>query len=360
MRGSALIVVSMLTILAGCSNGGGNVPDAGHDGSEVFEPCEELDGGAPSDVFCIGLYEDHDPSKHALSAHAYTPGVVLWSDGAEKQRYLYLPPSTEIDTSDMDAWTFPVGTKAFKEFRIDGKLVETRLMWKRAERDWLAATYIWNDAETGAALNASRMPVIRDDGYEIPTARDCGKCHHGGSDTLLGVEAVALGLPTADGMTLSALVAAHLLSDPPPTTEIETPEDSTGHAAFALGYLHANCGMPCHSSRGLGDETQLLLRLRATDFWPTDDAEQDGGAFVPATVASTDAYQGAVNEAPTTASVAQKFPGASRIVPGDHEQSLLWLLSHRRGLYQMPPLVSHRVDEAGTQQLADWIDALPP
>jgi len=25
----------------------------------------------------------------------------------------------------------------------------------------------------------------------------------------------------------------------------------------------------------------------------------------------------------------------------------------------MPPLVSHVIDEAGTQQLADWIDALP-
>jgi hypothetical protein len=26
----------------------------------------------------------------------------------------------------------------------------------------------------------------------------------------------------------------------------------------------------------------------------------------------------------------------------------------------MPPLVSHKVDDTGTQKLADWIDALPP
>jgi len=26
----------------------------------------------------------------------------------------------------------------------------------------------------------------------------------------------------------------------------------------------------------------------------------------------------------------------------------------------MPPLVSHKIDDVGTQKLADWIDALPP
>jgi hypothetical protein len=43
-----------------------------------------------------------------------------------------------------------------------------------------------------------------------------------------------------------------------------------------------------------------------------------------------------------------------------HEQSLLWLLANRRGDYQMPPLVSHKVDDTGTQKLAAWIDALTP
>jgi hypothetical protein len=80
---------------------------------------------------------------------------------------------------------------------------------------------------------------------------------------------------------------------------------------------------------------------------------------VPASVATTDTYVATVNQKPTTASVAQKYPGASRIVPGAHEKSLLWQLAHVRGNYQMPPLVSHQVDEVGTQMLADWIDALP-
>ena len=339
-------------------------PDAGHDAGPPPAACEDTQDGIPTDVFCIGLYEHHDPEQYAKSAQPYTPGVVLWSDGAEKQRYLYLPPSTTIDSSDMDVWRFPVGTKAFKEFRFDGALVETRMFWKRAEKDWVAVTYVWSEDGESATLSTSTRPLILDSGYEIPTRKDCGRCHHGGADKLLGVEAIALALPTSEGVTLASLVAEGRLSDPPAQTSITLPEDDTGKAAAALGYLHANCGMPCHSSRGLGDETNLLLRLRADQFWPSAAAGSDTDAGTdtngpPPEVATSDAYLAGLKKPPTTASVAQKFPGAVRIRPGDHEQSLLWLLPHRRDMYQMPPLVSHVVDEAGTKLVADWIDALP-
>lgn len=74
----------------------------------------------------------------------------------------------------------------------------------------------------------------------------------------------------------------------------------------------------------------------------------------------TEAYLATVMVEPTTKSVAQKFPDALRITPGDHEQSLLWLMSNRRDDYAMPPLVSHVIDDAENQALAAWIDALPP
>jgi hypothetical protein len=153
-------------------------------------------------------------------------------------------------------------------------------------------------------------------------------------------------------MTLEALVSAGMLSDPPQQTTISLPEDDSGKAAAALGFLHANCGMACHSTRGLGDETQLVLRLRADEFWT------DKGKTRAETVDQTDAYTASMNVDPTTASVASAFPGAKRITPGDHDQSLLYLLPHRRDKYQMPPLVSHKVDEPDSQALANWIDAL--
>src|SRR5207248_1733049 len=131
----------------------------------------------------------------------------------------------------------------------EGKLIETRLIWKQAEGNWQFATYIWDATETNAPLNQSKTPTVLPmdhaiasaRGYEIPTARDCGKCHHGGSDKLLGIEAIALALPTADGITLASLVAANLLSAPPDHTSVSLPEDSSGKAGAAIGYLHANC-----------------------------------------------------------------------------------------------------------------------
>jgi hypothetical protein len=59
------------------------------------------------------------------------------------------------------------------------------------------------------------------------------------------------------------------------------------------------------------------------------------------------------------ATYAQAFPGTKLILPGYSDKSLAWLTSHLRGTHQMPPIVSHKVDDAGTQKLADWIDALP-
>jgi hypothetical protein len=262
----------------------------------------------------------------------------------------------------MDAWHFPVGTKAWKEFRVDGALVETRLLWKRGPATWESGTYVWDAAGKSATLNTNSKGTLLASGYEIPAPRDCDKCHHGGSDKLLGVEAVALALPTAEGMDVTRLAAAGHLSHPPDPLQVTLPEDSTGKAAVALGYLHANCGMPCHSDRGLGEETELVLRLRADEFWPSaqsaDGGVDAGHAPSPASVVTTDIYRATVAKKPTTASVIQAYPMALRITPGAHDQSLIWLLSHLRGKYQMPPLVSHRVDEVATQQLADWIDAL--
>jgi hypothetical protein len=337
---------------AACSNDASPIspPDLG---------CVDPATGLPADLFCTGLYADHSTSRSkdqlAAGVMPYTPGTTLWSDGAEKHRFLYLPPSTQIDTSDLDTWKFPVGTRTWKEFRVDGVLVETRLMRKRSATLWDVGTYIWDSTGTTATLNTATKGTILPGGYEIPTVKDCDKCHHGGADKVLGIEAVALALPTAQGATLTALAQQGALSHPPPTTTIDFPEDDTGKAGVALGYLHANCGMPCHSTRGLGDETKLVLRLRAGEFWP-------GGAAAPGPIAAatTDIFKATFQQMPTTAAVAQAFPGALRITPGDHEKSLIWVVSHLRGKYQMPPLVSHKVDDEGMQKLAGWIDSLHP
>ena len=337
------IVVLAGAATAGCSSGT----------SHPATTCVPPENGLPTDVFCVGLYANHDQNQVSQDVVPYTPGIVLWSDGAEKHRYLHLPPGTKIDTSNMDAWQFPVGTKVFKEFRLQGTLVETRAMSKRDAATWDVGTYVWSSDGASATLSTNTKGTVLPSGYEIPGVKDCDKCHHGGADRLLGVEAIALALPNAQGLPLSELVNRGLLTNPPPSTTIALPEDATGKAADAIGYLHMNCGVSCHSNRGLGNDTGLLMRLRADEIWPV------APGTAAATAQETDIYSKSVNSAPTTGAVADHFPGTVRISPGSHDSSLIWLLPHRRDAYQMPPLVSHVVDEAGTKMLADWIDSLP-
>ena len=93
--------------------------------------------GEPTELRCTGLYSDWDSKTVATDAQLYDPGLHLWSDGADKTRWIYLPAGQKIDTSDMDEWAFPVGTKIWKEFRLSladaatETRIETRLLWKQ-------------------------------------------------------------------------------------------------------------------------------------------------------------------------------------------------------------------------------------
>ena len=46
-----------------------------------------------------GLYRDFASRTVDASIFQYTPRYPLWSDGAEKQRYLSIPAGTTIDNS---------------------------------------------------------------------------------------------------------------------------------------------------------------------------------------------------------------------------------------------------------------------
>ena len=70
-----------------------------------------------------------------------------------KQRYVYLPPGTQVDTSDADHWRLPVGTKLWKSFTSGEHLVETRLIERfgEGEHDFRYATYFWETPEASDA-----------------------------------------------------------------------------------------------------------------------------------------------------------------------------------------------------------------
>ena len=94
----------------------------------------------PASLRDTGLYSDFDGRIIASDVFEYEVAYPLWSDGAEKRRWVHLPAGTQIDTTDMDFWVYPEGTKLWKEFSDDGTLLETRLLWKQGPT---AADWIW-------------------------------------------------------------------------------------------------------------------------------------------------------------------------------------------------------------------------
>lgn len=362
MRRLLLIALVVASSAAACDDDGGPGPELGVDdlaapgdlaaAADLADPCFDRGADAPpARLSCTGLYRD--PAAKALSdgVRAYTPGVELWSDGATKQRWIALPAGAQIDTTNPDEWRFPVGTKVWKEFSIAGARIETRLFWKRGASDWVWTTYRWAADESDAArLDDGAKDVVGT--YEIPTHDQCQVCHGGRTDKLLGFEQVSLGLPSARGLTLATLVGEGRLTVAPPSTSFALPEDSTGKAAAALGWLHANCGTACHNRNPSAGAyfTGMFLRLPA--------AAIAGGT---ATVTTLDSWTTTVGQPIGSATYdAYIQQGYQRIAAKMSAKSLIPTVAGTRDpAEQMPPLVTHAVPTDAVNAIRAWIDALP-
>jgi hypothetical protein len=330
-------------------------PDSGRDCAADVEK-----DGLLKHLDCTGLYSDLPSKTVAADAKPYTPGVEFWSDGAEKSRFLYLPPGAKIDISNFDEWKFPNGTKIWKEFKVGGKRIETRL-YVKAKDSWRHTNYRWNDTETDAVRDDKGEKVVipgRAAPYEIPETFTCNNCHQGRAEPVLGVEAVSLGLPTAKGVTLATLAAEGRFSSTPPTTTFTIPDDGSGKAAPALTWMHANCGTCHNDSVGAGAGfTGLFLLLRPSQLLP------EAGT---ATAQDLDPWKTTVGQMSTRQDT-DAGVNYVRIVKGDPSASLVSILSGRRvdageepsSAIQMPPIVTRLPDTQGHALLDTWITAIP-
>lgn len=275
-----------------------------------------------------GLYRDIESKELAPDLIAFEPAYKLWSDGADKQRWLRLPAGTKIDSSDMDHWQFPVGTMVWKEFSSAGRRLETRLVARLGSSpdDYFMGAFVWMEGEEDARFVPAGQHDVRGTEHDVPETRRCGSCHRGERGRLLGYSAVQQPEPEAK--------LSH-----PPDQPYTVPGDAV--AREALGYLHANCGN-CHNPDGSArPDTNLDLRLRVSQQ----------------SVEHTSTYATSVNVD------LQSFEGTDlelRIAPGEPEQSgLLFRMLERGPDTQMPPLATEIVDEQGSQLVRAFIAALP-
>jgi hypothetical protein len=338
-------------LAAACSSQGAG---SGDGGAPYVNPyaAECTDAAVPPQTIeCTGLFTNVATKEIAPGIVPYAPAVPLWADFAEKQRWIYLPPDTTIDTSDPSEWIFPVGTKVWKQFTRDGILVETRLFQKTSPTYWVYTTYAWNSDATEAKISGGgNIPWGTDGGvYHIPTPDECNQCHTGRTDHLMGFEQVSLGLPGATGLTLAELVAQNRLSPPPASTSLKIGDDGTGVAAAPMAWLHINCGVSCHNLNQNSTAYAAGMNLRL------DPTLLDGGPSTNFDTRTTTIGMTANNP---------MWQGQVRIVPGDPTDSLLVTLITNRGTNnpaqnQMPPIATYIVDVPDTQNVIDWISKMP-
>jgi hypothetical protein len=303
-----------------------------------------------------GLYADGSASQLREGVLPFSPQYPLWSDGAVKRRWIYLPPGTSIDATKPDAWDFPRGTKLWKEFR-HGRALETRFMERGADGEWRFASYVWSadgaDAVLAPVAGIREMPAREAPGarYTIPAQDDCRACHEGAPVPVLGFSALQLSpdrdplAPHAESsavaVDLRSLVARGLLRNlspellaNPPRIEAANPDERA-----ALGYLHGNCGN-CHNDEGPLAVLEMTLAQRV-------------GA------------QGTINDAVlrSVVDVQSQFRGAggiARVAPGHPGASVIALrMRSREPMQQMPPLGTTAVDTVAMALIARWIESLP-
>jgi hypothetical protein len=291
----------------------------------------------PNTLSEVGIYPHSDslvPSKRAIS---YRPGFELWSDGGVKQRELVLPEGEQIDASDPEAYTFPLGTLVFKTFSFRTPdsperpvPVETRLL-RQTQEGWELSAYAWNQAATDAELldlkRSRPVEVLTDDGevveHAIPSRLECRQCHESAPSMILGLNELQL----ARSDTLEGL--ASRLSPPPPADPERLPDHGELTSAV-LGYLVGNC-THCHNGTN-GAASSFDLRpnvaLRNLIGVPTESSATADGV---------------------------------RVVPGEPEQSILLLAVRGSGeleVKDMPPLGVALRDTTAVELLDRWITAL--
>ncbi|MDH5671588.1 MAG: hypothetical protein OEZ06_05520 [Myxococcales bacterium] len=309
--------------------------DAGSDASSDASGDASSDSEAlPTTLHETGLYADASGQQLAPGVMEFAPAYPLWSDGADKARWLYLPEGSTIDGSDIDSWRFPVGTKAWKEFRQGDKRLETRLLWK-TERGWFRMAFAWNAAQDSASAQPDGALDVLGTAHDIPSREDCDECHNGRADRLLGIGALQLS-HDGPGLTLRELSDSGRLV-PAPSDALRLP---AGADWEALGYLHANCGS-CHNPESTyWDRVDLNLWLQGDQL--TD-------------IAQTTSYLSTVGVALTETGGALSL----RIAAGDSDASGLIARMLLRGQdIAMPPLGSEQVDASGVQRVRDFIDGL--
>jgi uncharacterized repeat protein (TIGR03806 family) len=289
----------------------------------------------PTYLTDTGCVDPADPAKPAPGLVPYSINAALWSDGANKERWLALPTGARMSVMSDGDVVLPPGAVTMKTFSLGGQRIETRFFVRHGDGTYGGYSYEWNTAQTEAVLLAgAKQRVVGDRVWSYPSRAQCLQCHTSAARFSLGLELGQLNRETfypATGRTAHQLstmeeIGLFAAALPPVASRPRIERDTSDHAT--RGWLHANCA-GCHRPGG-----------------PT-------GAALDLRYATPIAQTGLCNGTPAFGTLG--VAGAKLLYPGSPALSVVSLRSHLVGAGQMAPLGRSLVDATGTTTLDSWI-----
>lgn len=230
----------------------------------------------PPTLAAYRLFLDAGARAPNARVTAYTLNTALYSDGALKFRYAYVPQGAAAAYNADGVFEFPVGTVLVKTFAYaadmrhpeeDVRFIETRLLIRR-QAGWVALPYVWNEAQTEARLSVIGADVdarfIDEAGeataleWAVPNVNDCRGCHaRDGQIVPIGPSARNLNRDAQLTAWRDAGILDQAPADAPRVPDAYNPA-SGALEARARAYLDVNCGH-CHNPAGPAHTSGLDL-----------------------------------------------------------------------------------------------------
>lgn len=246
----------------------------------------QIDEDFPLELSDMGVFMDPISDLIPSSGYYfYELSSELFSDFAEKQRLIKLPPGEQLAKIDNGLPSFPNGTSIAKTFYYwnderspskGRKIIETRFLIRKNDQ-WKVAIYKWNKSQTEAYLlssgNDEPMNWISEKGegkvttYHIPSTKECNTCHQSdGQLDLIGPKLNNLNRQVnRDGKTLNQLdhfQQIGLINSFDITSIDSLPnykDSSFSYTERGRAYMEINCSH-CHSPGGFSDWLNMDFR----------------------------------------------------------------------------------------------------
>jgi uncharacterized repeat protein (TIGR03806 family) len=321
-------------------------PDTGSIQNSIF----------PATLSATGLFIDVASLTTIPALIPYEVNMPLWSDGAEKFRWMMIPGDGTPDTaaeritySESGRWNLPVGSVLVKHFSLPdgGAKLETRVLVRGSDGEWGGVTYRWRADGSEADLleeGANETMLIGGDtvDYLFPARTQCNTCHSPIAGGVLGLTTrqfnrsilyPATGRTAHQVETLSKLgfieTKHSVVSLRNALTSADRADETVSDESFVRAYLDSNCSH-CHLPGG----NRALFDARLTTPF---------------------AFQkllcGLVNDD-------LGIGGAAVIKPGLPGQSVLLHRMNTIAGHRMPPIGRGRIDEEAVIRLANWISGM--